>query len=286
MGRLNQRDIRSGLLAFHTFCDLKNIPEDQCAPISPDITSTFISTLSGIYAGSTVANYLNTMHAWHTIHGLPWALNTDESDMLLKAAKSLAPISLKWAPREPFTVDIIVKLCHLDLSKPLDATVFACLTTVFFTTTCVGEFTVHNLTAFNPTLHIMRSHVSIQCDRSNHAVTNFHLPKTKFSPSREDVNWAKQDGPADPLNALNNHFLVNNPLHNHHLFTYIAKDSHRLLTHSKFLKMLDSAAKKANITPSRGMVSSTLEYLLHNIPFDVIKVKGRWASDAFLIYLH
>ena len=32
-------------------------------------------------------------------------------------------------------------------------------------------------------------------------------------------------------------------------------------------------------------IGSTLEYLLRGIPFDVMKVKGRWASDAFLIYL-
>ncbi|KIK98422.1 hypothetical protein PAXRUDRAFT_134233, partial [Paxillus rubicundulus Ve08.2h10] len=32
-------------------------------------------------------------------------------------------------------------------------------------------------------------------------------------------------------------------------------------------------------------IGSTLEYLLRNVPFDVIKVKGRWASNAFLIYL-
>ncbi|KIK73836.1 hypothetical protein PAXRUDRAFT_20455 [Paxillus rubicundulus Ve08.2h10] len=33
-------------------------------------------------------------------------------------------------------------------------------------------------------------------------------------------------------------------------------------------------------------IGSTLEYLLWNVPFDVVKVKGHWASNAFLVYLH
>jgi hypothetical protein len=32
-------------------------------------------------------------------------------------------------------------------------------------------------------------------------------------------------------------------------------------------------------------IGSTLEYLLRGIPLDVVKARGRWASDAFSIYL-
>ena len=49
-----------------------------------------------------------------------------------------------------------------------------------------------------------------------------------------------------------------------------------------------TAATKANLEPLQGHgihIGSTLEYLLRGVPFEVIKVKGRWASDAFLIYL-
>lgn len=44
----------------------------------------------------------------------------------------------------------------------------------------------------------------------------------------------------------------------------------------------------AGIKPLSGhsiRISSTLKYLLHNLPFKVVKTKGQWASDAFLIYL-
>ncbi|KIJ05866.1 hypothetical protein PAXINDRAFT_92842, partial [Paxillus involutus ATCC 200175] len=83
----------SGLLAFHVFCDNRNIPESERAPAIPSIISAFISTLAGSYSGSAISNYINGVRAWHTVHGLDWALNDTETDALLKAATSLAPLN-------------------------------------------------------------------------------------------------------------------------------------------------------------------------------------------------
>lgn len=100
--------------------------------------------------------------------------------------------------------------------------------------------------------------------------------------------WAKQNGPTDPEDALENHFRVNNPPDNHHLFAYRFKSGHRPLTKSKFIDRLATAARAAGLDPLQGhgiRIGSTLEYLLRGMPFDVMKAKGRWASDAFLLYL-
>jgi hypothetical protein len=186
-------------------------------------------------------------------------------------------------------IDTIIKICsHLSLTDPLDAAIFACLTTTFFTTARTREFTVKNLNSFNLDLHITRNNMSIQRDRQGLEITNFHLPHTKAAPQGEDVNWAKQDGLADPHRALMNHIVINNMPPNLHLFSYKAKNTHRPLTRAKFLKTLEKAVKSAGISPLKGhgiRIGSTLEYLLWNVPFEVVKVKGRWASDAFLTYL-
>ena len=189
----------SGLLLYHTFCDLKQVPEDRRAPVSHELIASFISILAGTYAGSMVTNCLSAVHAWHTIHGIPWEFNSDEIDALMKAARALAPASSKRSKQEPYTIEIIAKIrAQLSLSKLLDAAVFACLTTTFFTTARVGEFTVPNLTAFNPLTHVTRKHVEVLHDRQNLEITNFFLPRTKSAPQGENVNWAKQEGPADP----------------------------------------------------------------------------------------
>jgi hypothetical protein len=48
-----------------------------------------------------------------------------------------------------------------------------------------------------------------------------------------------------------------------------------------------SSCKEGRLgTTSRAgiCIGATLEYLLRGMPFEVMKVKGRWASNAFLVY--
>ncbi|KIK91270.1 hypothetical protein PAXRUDRAFT_149872 [Paxillus rubicundulus Ve08.2h10] len=120
-------------------------------------------------------------------------------------------------------------------------------------------------------------------------MTNFRLPRTKLALLSEDVSWVQQQGPSDPQAAFQNHIAVNNPPLDGHLFAYKHKDGYCPLTKSKFTTTLSSTAKRAGIKPIQGhgvQIRSTLKYLLCNIPFDVIKIKGCWASDTFLVYLH
>jgi hypothetical protein len=125
----------SGLLVYHVFCDSKLIPEDQRAPASHILISLFITEMAGHYSGRTVSNYVHGVRAWHTLHGIAWTLGEDaEIDTLLKAAISLTPASSKKLKREPYTIPLIIAIHQkLDLDSPLDAAVYTCLTTIFFT---------------------------------------------------------------------------------------------------------------------------------------------------------
>ncbi|KAN0086068.1 hypothetical protein V8E55_007202, partial [Tylopilus felleus] len=170
----------------------------------------------------------------------------------------------------------------------LHAAVFTCLTTAFFTTACTGELTVKNLCSFDPTLHIKPCNVSTEQDHQGNIVTNFHLPRTKSSAQGENISWACQEGPSDPEEAPNNHMRINAPPQDGPHFAYKDGKVHKPLTRSKFLSILTSSLKSAGLPTlhRHGIrIGSTLEYLLRNTPFDVVKVKGRWSSDTFLIYL-
>ena len=57
----------------------------------------------------------------------------------------------------------------------------------------------------------------------------------------------------------------------------------RQLTKTKFLERVSMATRAAGLDPLQGhgiRIGATLEYLLRGVPFDVMKAKGRWASDA------
>ena len=57
---------------------------------------------------------------------------------------------------------------------------------------------------------------------------------------------------------------------------------------SKFITELVKATRAASLDPLQGhsiRIGSTLKYLLQGMPFDVMKVKGRWSSNTFTLYL-
>ena len=153
----------------------------------------------------------------------------------------------------------------------------------------MGEFTMCTLSSFDPKLHVKCADVCDKQDRQGNIVKNFnYLPYTKSTPSSESMNWAKQSGPSDPTFAFDNHIKVNNPPLEGPLFAYKQGKSHQSLTKSKFIETLNVTLKAQGKTPLQGhsiRIRSTLEYLLCNIPFNIVKVKGRWASNAFFLYL-
>ncbi|KAJ7876402.1 hypothetical protein B0H13DRAFT_2236028 [Mycena leptocephala] len=222
----------SGLLSFHIFCDSKLVPEVLRAPAASTLRAStlvagFISTLAGFLSGSTISTYL---------------------EVLFRAADRMTPSSSKRQARMPYTTEILCLLHpHFDLSKPLDAAVWGCLTTFYWSTSRGDEFTVKTV-----------------CDRNGFEQTNFFLSRTKSAPHGESVYWAKQNGPTDPKAALANHLSVNKPPPDVALkFSYFHKSSRRPLTKTKFKKRLTKAFSAA----------------------DIEFIHGRWASDAFSIYL-
>jgi len=150
----------SGLLIYHVFCDDKQIPEDQHAPMSPILAASFISTIAGAYSGQTIRNYFYGVRAWHVLHGIDWKMNEPEMEALLKGAEKAAPATSKRKRRTPYTPDYITQVkAHLDLDDPLHIAVYACLTTTFYAAARLGEFVLPNLKAFDPKIHVKRSDI-------------------------------------------------------------------------------------------------------------------------------
>jgi hypothetical protein len=278
---------------FHTWADSKSLPEEERAPASQDTLASFITDLAGAYAGDTISNYIQGVRAWHRIYDIPWNIDDLHIQTMLKGARKSTPEALKMPKRQPLLIeDIIAVKAQITLSQPLDAAFFACLTTTFFTATRLGEFTTKNLNSFNAETHIKAINVQHDVtDRSGHQVTTFHLPQTKAVPKErggETVFWARQEGPADPKTALANHFYVNRPPQEAHLFAYRHNGSLRPLTKTIFLSRLRKALKDAGRPVKHGhsiRIGATLEYLLRGVPFEAMKSIGRWSSDSFSRYL-
>lgn len=283
----------SGLLAYHVFCDRRGIPETHRAPASNTLIAAFIASLAGLYAATTIRNYVSGVRAWHILHGVAWSMNEIEVEGLLKAASALAPSTSKRKQRQPFTVDYITAIRNsLDLDLPLHAAVFACLTTTFYAAARLGEFVVKTLGRFSAAVNITRLGAREEVDEKGLHSMVFRLPATKTAPTGEDVSWSAQDGVTDPRAAFEVHLRINNPPGDAPLFAYrdhkYSRNKLKPLTKAKFIEVVHAAARDAGLDPLQGhgiRIGSTLEYLLRGVPFEVMKVKGRWASDAFQLYL-
>ena len=163
------------------------------------------------------------------------------------------------------------------------------LTMCFYMSARLGEFTVCTQTSFNQHKHITTHNVTYKQDRNNFKVTVLHLPSTKVASSEgEDMYWVTQDGDTNPTAALQNHLLINQPPETMHLFAYQIKNGHCPLTKSKFLERINDAVQAAGLKLLQGhsiRIGSTLEYLLRGVPFNMMKAKGHWAGNSFLLYL-
>ena len=281
----------TGLLVFHIFCDHKEIDEEHRAPVNSTVFSSFISTLAGTYGGSTIRNYVYGVRAWHIIHGAPWKVNDNEVEALLKAGSKLTPKESKRKEKEPWTVDYLTQICQsLDRNNPKDAAILACLTTAFWGTARLGEVTVPKLDGFDPAIHVKTSDVQHDVrDRNDLEETVIFIPWTKVAKEKgEKIFWAKQNGIVDPQAALGNHLRINKPPANDHLFSFKFENTMRPMTRHIFLARINKIVSEKGLPklPGHGIrIGSTLEYLLRGVPFDVVKAKGRWQSEAFKGYL-
>jgi len=174
------------------------------------------------YSGSALSNYAAGIKAWHLLHDRMWLISINKLKAILDRAKACAPESSKQPKHLLFIPNILASIHeHLNLNKPLDAAVYACLTTMFYCIVRLDKFTVTAVQSFNPNKHILRRGVSEVTDCHGHPIMKFHIPSTKTAPiASEDTLGAEQDGPTDPKAVLLNHFWVNSVSDNSHLFSW------------------------------------------------------------------
>ena len=148
----------------------------------------------------------------------------------------------------------------------------------------IGEFTTRKLNAFDPTEHITHEGVCNDTDHNSLHTKVFTIPWTKSSSTSEEVHWVKQDRPTDSLEAFNRHITTSDPPASSPLFTCKGPKGHQSMTYQSFVICLNKATQAARLNHVHGhsiCIGATLEYLLHGVPFNIMKVKGQWASNVF-----
>jgi hypothetical protein len=270
----------SGLLIFHVFCDLNNVPEDHRCPASSSLIASFVASCASTYSGSALSNSIAGLRAWHLLHGQPWNINQNELHSILKGASRLAPASSKRPKRIPVKRDLLLQfLTYFNLDDLQDAAIFACIIVMFYSVSHLGEFTVLAISKFRPSQHITRANCTKVLDHNDTVILSFHLPTTKCSKSGETTQCAHLNHLTDPIGWLDNHLRINNPGPNDHLFAWKhPKYGLRPLTKTEVTKRIHQVVIQHALPEIKGhsfRIGGTLHYLLLGTPFDVVKTMGR-----------
>ncbi|KAJ7651546.1 hypothetical protein DFH06DRAFT_900440, partial [Mycena polygramma] len=122
----------AGLLRYQQFCDHCKTPERDRMPASHLLLSSFISHYVGTVGGGTVKSWMSGVKAWHDLNGAKWE-GDDRWVELARRTANKEGTAFKKDQRPPVTIEHMIALrAVLDLSKPLDAAVWALACAAFW----------------------------------------------------------------------------------------------------------------------------------------------------------
>jgi len=190
---------------------------------------------------------MSAVRAWHISNGVSWHGGLRLS-YTLKGTDRMTPLSSKKPLRPPLDLDSLELLAKgLDLEEGTDVAVYATACIAFWGQVRLGELGIPNKNGSRTLL----------------------LPNIKCGGvSGESIIICRQRSVTDPITALDRHLKINKGKERDFLCSYLRSNGERVgLTHRKFMKRCNE-----------------IWLLLMGVPPDVVKVLGRWSSDAFLRY--
>lgn len=287
----------SALIDWIKWCDSSNIPEHRRLPISSDDLKMFVAHKVGVEGASKTTNTLAGLRMWHIIQDVDWPDDPALTN-LRRAAISHAPPATHRPPRAPVTAAHLAALRQrLNLiNDPRDIAVFACACTAFWGLNRLGELVCPSPDR-EPSHRVRRqcnmSFPPTQPGRHHPSFLDFHIPWTKSTKSLgANVHLSEWDDnglDTSAIKALAWHLRFSAHLPDSApLFAYHSASSYAPLTRAAFLKRCRSVWKAAGLGDCSGhsfRIGGTTELLKRGVSHDALKVQGRWASDAWQLYI-
>lgn len=292
----------SGLKAFAAYCDEYDVPEEERVPASDELICSFVAMASlRKTSKSTMSTWIAGLRAWHLAQGAEWSLEgSSRFDMVRKAVAKHAPKTSSRPKRPPVTLRHLQLLAEkLDGRNSLDIAVKAVACVAFWACVRLGELVVKRADqAFDPDRLVAQdvavSHESTR--ESNRPYIQFDIPWTKTT-KNEGATIVLVPGEGGdqtcPVEALSWHRKVNSdqesPRHDRPLFSFKIREEPGWapLTKDRFMARCNEIWAEGGLGRLTGhsfRIGGTTELLLQGVDPSVVKLRGRWKSDAFLLY--
>lgn len=238
---------------------------------------------------ASIRNYVSGVKLIHIVSGFPFPhLQSIEFSLLMKGIVKLNP----FIPRQalPITPAILLDiLAVLDLSQPLDATLWCAFVLSFFLFARKSNMVPPSANKFDPAKHLCRRDIILGTDQV--------LIYIKWSKTIQAANRyllvplvSIPNHPLCPLRAVLNMFRLIPASPHHPAFLIPAPQGLSTLTHATFTKHLRRVLELAGHNPSgfsghsfrRGGASFALSI---GVPGELIMSHGDWKSACYLRYI-
>lgn len=271
---------------FLDYCYINAIPSDEVLPASESLLCKFAVSFAGRLAGKSVSAKCDGIRAWHIENGYSYQ-GGQQLNYVIKGIENRRPLSSFRPKRPPISGDMLTCLeRNLDWSSPSDRCIFFVALACFWGQVRLGEFLPLLEKKFDSSLY--PSWDDLKPPTTSSGSRTLHLPNTKMGGRHgEDVILSRQDH-IDPIKALTLHHATNFSSSSQSIASYrSASGSITVLTQRKFLGRINAILRQNKFPVISGhcfRISGTTHLLLAGIPPDIVKILGRWASDAFLRY--
>ncbi|KAJ3772575.1 hypothetical protein FB446DRAFT_703769 [Lentinula raphanica] len=276
------------VVKFLDWAHLQGLAIPDVLPASENTLCNYAASFAGTVSGSTVKSKISSLKSWTVLEGHAWLGGARLKKVLSGVDRATPPSSLR--PKRHPVLPKHLRLLHDDLSAEsgLDVCVAAAAKVMMYGQLRSGEVL--------PTNSDVRRYDSSKMPLGRHlgplnasGSRSLFLPSTKTCQNRGDEALIPvQNGRSDPVQALQDHFAVNNINDSDPLFSYLDSNSvRRVLTVKVLLHRCNDIWKRHGLPVMSGhcfRIGGTTHYLLSGVNPDVVKVFGRWKSSAFLTY--
>lgn len=293
------KSYNSGVVKLYRFAKVKGIEKGRLLPISPELVKRFVVWASKrevenakedeSVKSTTLKAYIAGIKAWHLFHDEPYPHHVDGAvKALLKATRISESRLIEVEKKRPpvLVSDLVILLEVLPKQGETGLAMLAVALVAFWGTARLGELISDNLKKRLPRWDDLEWAV----DKS-YVKIRLHEAKTANPGEIQKIHLQRQDSVLDPVSILEELFAFRPRKMSEEIFLIWVDERKRRL------------GKQSTINHLRSVWNSrrpNSKQLLHGHSFriggaslrwnlgmgrDEVKKCGRWASDAYLVYL-
>lgn len=288
-----RRTYSSGERQFIRFCLLHKLVYSQnpLLPTNESILIHFVTHLSNTVSYGTIKVYLAAVNNLHAEFGCP--LDFTAMPLLYKTLRGIkSSLGIKQRARYPITVSVLshiyAKLKPFHSLDPDSSMLWASFTLAFFgflrssEFTCNGKFDIHD--------HLSRSDITFHPNVFRPSSFDVVIKKSKTDPFRETAKLtiAKSNSTVCAVTALQDYFLQTSTRQSSQpLFQFT---DGRNLTRTSLTNNLRGLLNVCGLDSSQFAshsfrIGAATTAGAAGLPDWLIKVLGRWKSDAYQTYI-